>query len=116
MGYRACDVGACSTSPPTTSAWAASTRSSSSPRSSGSWSRSRPTRAVLNADDELCLRMADYTKAKHLCYVTMNPRHPLVREHIRAGGRAVVLEEGMNGQHDHALRHAAATSRCCGRT
>ena len=53
--------------------------------------------AVLNADDPLCLRMADYTKAKNVCYVTMNPLHPLVREHIRAGGRGVVLEEGMNG-------------------
>ncbi len=53
---------------------------------------------MLNADDELCLKMADYTTAKHLCYVTMNPRHPLVREHIRAGARAVVLEEGLNGQ------------------
>lgn len=53
--------------------------------------------AVLNADDELCLKMADYTKAKHLCYVTMNPAHPLVKEHIQAGGRAMVLEKGMNG-------------------
>ncbi len=53
--------------------------------------------AVLNADDPLCLRMADYTKAEHLCYVTMNPKHPLVREHIRSGGRAVVLEEGAGG-------------------
>ncbi len=53
--------------------------------------------AVLNADDELCLRMADYTQAKHLCYVTMNPAHALVKEHIRAGGRAVVLEQGING-------------------
>ncbi len=53
--------------------------------------------AVLNADDPLCLQMGDYTKAEHLCYVTMNARHPLVREHIRADGRAVVLEEGMNG-------------------
>ncbi len=53
--------------------------------------------AVLNADDEHCLRMADYTKARNLCYVTMNPAHPLVREHTRAGGRAVVLEQGMNG-------------------
>ncbi len=53
--------------------------------------------AVLNADDELCLKMADYTNAKHLCYVTMNAAHPLVREHVRAGGRAVVLEQGMNG-------------------
>ena len=54
--------------------------------------------AVLNADDELCLRMAERTKAENLCYVTMNAGHPLVREHVRAGGRAVVLEQGMNGQ------------------
>lgn len=53
--------------------------------------------AVLNADDELCLRMADYTDAEHLCYVSMNPSHSLVREHIRAGGRAVGIEEGING-------------------
>jgi cyanophycin synthetase len=53
--------------------------------------------AVLNADDPLCLKMADYTQAEHVCYVTVNPRHPLVREHIGADGRAVVLEEGMNG-------------------
>jgi cyanophycin synthetase len=53
--------------------------------------------AVLNADDVLCLRMADYTEAEHLCYVTLNPAHALVKEHIRVGGRAVVLEQGING-------------------
>lgn len=53
--------------------------------------------AVLNADDELCLKMAQHTDAKNLCYITMNAGHPLVREHVRAGGRAVVLEQGMNG-------------------
>jgi len=53
--------------------------------------------AVLNADDDLCLKMADYTQAEHLCYVTMNPAHALVKEHIRAGGRAMVLEQGING-------------------
>lgn len=53
--------------------------------------------AVLNADDELCLNMADYTQAEHVCYVTMNPAHALVKEHIHAGGRAVVLEQGFNG-------------------
>lgn len=52
---------------------------------------------VLNADDPHCLKMADHTKAKHICYVTMNTGHSLVREHIRAGGRAVVLEKGING-------------------
>jgi cyanophycin synthetase len=53
--------------------------------------------AVLNADDIQCLRMADHTKADRIAYVTMNPRHELVRKHIRAGGLAVVLEEGING-------------------
>ena len=53
--------------------------------------------AVLNADDPLCLRMADYSEAEHICYVTMNSTHPLVKKHIRNGGRAVALEEGVNG-------------------
>ena len=52
---------------------------------------------VLNADDPLCLQMADFTHAQNLCYVTMHSGHGLVREHIRAGGRAVVLENGING-------------------
>jgi cyanophycin synthetase len=54
--------------------------------------------AVLNADDDLVLRMAGYTNAKRVCYVTTNPSHALVREHIRAGGMAVALEGGINGQ------------------
>ncbi len=53
--------------------------------------------AVLNADDLHCLRMADHTKASRIAYVTMNPRHDLVRKHLRAGGLAAVLEEGING-------------------
>jgi cyanophycin synthetase len=54
--------------------------------------------AVLNADDALCLKMADHTEAERVCYVTANPAHPLVKEHIRTGGYAVVLETGINGQ------------------
>jgi len=53
--------------------------------------------AILNADDPLCLQMADYTEAERLCYVTMNPSHALVKQHIRAGGLAFVLEQAMNG-------------------
>jgi cyanophycin synthetase len=53
--------------------------------------------AVLNADDPLCLQMADYTEASKVCYVTMNPSHSLVKQHIRAGGQAFVLEQAMNG-------------------
>jgi cyanophycin synthetase len=53
--------------------------------------------AVLNADDPHVLKMSAYTDAKVICYVTMNPSHALVREHIRAGGRACALEAGVNG-------------------
>ncbi|WP_299844577.1 cyanophycin synthetase [uncultured Roseovarius sp.] len=52
---------------------------------------------VLNADDINCLRMADFSEADSICYITMNSDHALVKEHIQAGGQAVVLEKAMNG-------------------
>lgn len=52
---------------------------------------------VLNADDKNCLMMADYSDAEHIFYVTMHPDHALVKKHIEAGGKAAVLEKGMNG-------------------
>jgi cyanophycin synthetase len=51
--------------------------------------------------------MAAYTEAKHVCYVTMDPAHDLVREHIRAGGRACALEAGVNGQMITIYDHGA---------
>jgi cyanophycin synthetase len=63
--------------------------------------------AVLNADDPLCLKMGDYTQAEHLCYVTMDPGHELVGEHIKAGGRGVVLESGIKGQMITIYDHGA---------
>ena len=54
--------------------------------------------AVLNADDDNVIRMSAHTDARHLCYVTLNPRHAVVGEHVRAGGRACGLEAGVNGQ------------------
>jgi len=53
--------------------------------------------AVLNADDPLCLKMSGHVEAQHILYVTTNPSHELVRDHVRAGGRAIGLEEGING-------------------
>ena len=53
--------------------------------------------AVLNADDINCLKMADYVDAETIFYVTVNPGHTLVKEHIKAGGKAIALESGMNG-------------------
>ena len=67
--------------------------------------------AVLNADDPNVIRMSAYTEAKTICYVTINPSHALVREHIRAGGRACALEAGINGQmitlYDKGAPHSA---------
>jgi|CXWL01.1.fsa_nt_gi cyanophycin synthetase len=63
--------------------------------------------AVLNADDPLVLQMAAETEARHLCYVTLNPAHELVREHIRAGGRACALEAGVNGEMITLYDHGA---------
>ena len=65
--------------------------------------------AVLNADNEYTLKMAAHTQAKRICYVTRNALHPLVREHIKLGQPAVVLEQGLNGDqiviydHGHQL-------------
>ncbi|GAB4222082.1 MAG: cyanophycin synthetase [Francisella sp.] len=53
--------------------------------------------AVLNADDPYVLKMSAKVKAKHIFYITMNPEHALVRKHIRAGGKACVIEKGVNG-------------------
>ncbi|MGD9619589.1 MAG: cyanophycin synthetase [Mycolicibacterium sp.] len=52
---------------------------------------------VLNADDEQTLKMASFSPAEQVMYVTRNPEHELVREHIRLGKLAVVLEQGVNG-------------------
>jgi cyanophycin synthetase len=48
--------------------------------------------AVLNADDPLCLKMADHSPAKRICYVTIDAKHPLVNAHTQAGHCACVLE------------------------
>ena len=53
---------------------------------------------VLNADDPRVLAMAEHARAKKIVYVTMDAEHALVREHVREGGRAVVLERGMGGE------------------
>ncbi len=52
---------------------------------------------VLNADDEQTLKMAAFSPAEQVMYVTQDPEHELVREHIRLGKPAIVLEQGVNG-------------------
>ncbi|HKV10828.1 MAG TPA: Mur ligase family protein, partial [Thermoanaerobaculia bacterium] len=53
---------------------------------------------VLNADDERVAPMAAHSPGRPI-YVTMQRNNELVRRHIREkGGRAVALEEGLNGR------------------
>ncbi|HKH48051.1 MAG TPA: cyanophycin synthetase [Thermoanaerobaculia bacterium] len=52
---------------------------------------------VLNADDERIARMAGHSPAKPF-WVTMDRNNERVRRHIRDRGKAVVLEEGLNGR------------------
>jgi cyanophycin synthetase len=51
---------------------------------------------VLNADDPRVARMAEHSPAEPI-YVTLDRNNELVRQHIRKKGRAVALEEGLNG-------------------
>jgi cyanophycin synthetase len=53
--------------------------------------------SVMNADDPLVAAMAEFAEGRHI-YFSMNPQNELVREHVRKGGIAAVVEEGMNGQ------------------
>jgi cyanophycin synthetase len=52
---------------------------------------------VLNADDERVARMAEHSPGTPI-WVTMDHTNERVREHIQNRGRAMVLEEGMNGR------------------
>ncbi len=52
---------------------------------------------VLNADDPRVAPMAEHSPGKPI-YVTMDRNNERVRRHIRDHGKAVVLEEGLNGR------------------
>ncbi len=52
--------------------------------------------AVLNADDPLVVKMIKRTRAKPF-YFSFDPANSLVREQVQNGGRAIVVEKGVNG-------------------
>jgi cyanophycin synthetase len=52
---------------------------------------------VLNADDPRVAPMREHSRAQPV-YVTMNRSNELVRQHIRNRGRAIALEDGLNGR------------------
>jgi cyanophycin synthetase len=51
--------------------------------------------------------MAEHSPAKHICYVTMTPNNAFVREHIRLGQRAAVLEHRESGDQIVLYDHGA---------
>jgi cyanophycin synthetase len=52
---------------------------------------------VLNADDPLTVEMAEACSGR-ICWFTADTGNDMVRRHVRAGGRALVLETGVNGE------------------
>lgn len=52
--------------------------------------------SVLNADDEYTRAMAEKASGR-IMYFSRSPTNETVRKHVRDGGRAVVLEQGVNG-------------------
>jgi cyanophycin synthetase len=51
---------------------------------------------VLNADDERVAAMAEHSPGEPF-YITLDPDNELVRRHVRQRGRAIALEDGLNG-------------------
>ncbi|MEZ4299632.1 MAG: cyanophycin synthetase [Polyangiaceae bacterium] len=52
--------------------------------------------SVLNADDPLVAQMADKAEGR-IMYFARSPSNEVVRAHVKTGGRAAVIEQGVNG-------------------
>ncbi|HVY47305.1 MAG TPA: Mur ligase family protein, partial [Minicystis sp.] len=53
--------------------------------------------SVLNADDPLVVQMAEKAEGK-IMYFSRSSSSEVVRAHVKAGGRAAVLEQGVHGE------------------
>jgi cyanophycin synthetase len=53
--------------------------------------------SVLNADDPLVVAMADKAEGR-IMYFSRSPANEIVRAHVKAGGRAAVVEQGVSGE------------------
>ena len=69
--------------------------------------------AVLNADDPSSFGMVSSSSARHVCLITLDPANPVVREHLRAGGRAALVEPA-NGETHLVIRDGARRIPLCG--
>jgi cyanophycin synthetase len=53
--------------------------------------------SVLNADDPLVCGMADHAEGR-IMYFSRSASNETVKKHVRSGGRAAVIEQGVNGE------------------
>ena len=53
--------------------------------------------SVLNADDKHCVAMADHAEGR-IMYFSRSSTNDVVRKHVKAGGRAAVIEQGVHGE------------------
>lgn len=53
--------------------------------------------SVLNADDKLVAAMAEHAEGR-IMYFSRSSTNDLVRKHVKAGGRAAVIEQGVHGE------------------
>jgi len=53
--------------------------------------------SVLNADNVWTVRMAERARGE-IIYFSMDPENPVIRDHLRERGRAVVLQETRDGE------------------
>ena len=52
---------------------------------------------VLNADDQRVAALANRSQGKPF-FFSFDPNNPLIRTQVKSGGRAIVVENGVNGQ------------------
>jgi len=53
--------------------------------------------SVLNADDKLVAAMAEHAEGR-IMYFSRSSTNDLVRKHVKGGGRAAVIEQGVHGE------------------
>jgi cyanophycin synthetase len=53
--------------------------------------------SVLSADDPLVAAMSEHAEGR-IMYFSRSAESPIVREHVRQGGRAAVVEKGVHGE------------------
>ncbi|MGD9710751.1 MAG: cyanophycin synthetase, partial [Thermomicrobiales bacterium] len=69
----------------------------------------RDGKSVLNADDEHVVEMARHARGEIL-YFSVDEENPVIREHLRARGRAVVLRRINAGEMITIIEHRRETS------